>query len=154
MKIAIAGAGLSGAVLAHELTNAGHDVEVFEARGHVAGNCYTERDPETGVMVHVYGPHIFHTDNTRAWNYVRHFDAFMPFRQRGRAVVGNKVFSLPINLLTINQFFGKAMSPTEARAFITGKCRPYEKPQNFEEQALSTIGPDLYEAFFRGYTVK
>ena len=154
MRIAIAGAGLSGAVLARELSDAKHNVEVFDARGHVAGNCYTERDLETGVMVHVYGPHIFHTDNPRAWEYVRHFDVFMPFHQHGRAVVGNKVFSLPINLLTINQFFGKAMSPTEARIFITGQCRPYENPQNFEEQALSTIGPDLYEAFFRGYTIK
>ncbi len=154
MRIAIAGAGLSGAVLARELSSAGHDVEVFEARDHVAGNCYTKRDPATGVMVHVYGPHIFHTDNPRAWEYVRHFDVFMPFSQRGRAVVGSKVFSLPINLLTINQFFGKAMSPTEARIFIASQCRPYDKPQNFEEQALSTIGPDLYEAFFRGYTIK
>ena len=155
MRIAIAGAGFSGAVIARELANEGHDVEVFEARGHVAGNCYTKRDPETDVMAHVYGPHIFHTDNARVWNYVRSFDEFMPFRLGVRAVVGyNKVFSLPINLLTINQFFGKAMSPTEARIFVAAQCRPYENPQNFEEQALSTIGPDLYEAFFRGYTIK
>ncbi len=154
MRIAIAGAGLSGAVVARELSDAGHDVEVFEARDHVAGNCHTKRDLETGVMVQVYGPHIFHTDNFRVWNYVRRFGEFMPYRHRVQAIVHGKVFSLPVNLLTINQFFGKAMSPTEARIFVTGQCRPIAEPRNFEEQALSTIGPDLYEAFFKGYTVK
>jgi len=154
MRIAIAGAGLSGAVIARELSDAGHDVEVFEAREHVAGNCYTKRDSETGVMIQVYGPHIFHTDNARVWNYVRRFGEFMPYRHRVQAVVGNKVFSLPVNLLTINQFFGRNMSPTEARIFVTGQCRLIDKPRNFEEQALSTIGPYLYEAFFKGYTIK
>ena len=70
-RIAVAGAGLSGAVIAHELAEAGHDVEVFETRNHVAGNCYTERDKSTGIMVQKFGPHIFHTNNVRAWNYVR-----------------------------------------------------------------------------------
>lgn len=155
MRVAVAGAGLSGAVIARELANNGHDVEVFEARNHVAGNCYTKRDPEgTGVMLHAYGPHIFHTDNARAWNYVRSFDEFVPYRHRGYGVVQGQVYSLPINLHTINQFFGDSMSPTEAKIFVTSQCRLYEKPRNFEEQALSTIGPDLYEAFFKSYTIK
>ncbi len=156
MRIAIAGAGLSGAVLARELANEDHDVEVFEARDHVAGNCYTKRDSQTGVMVQVYGPHIFHTDNARAWNYMRSFDEFMPYRHRVQAVVGHRVYSLPINLLTINQFFGETFSPAEAQAYIRqlGVLGYPGGPKNFEEQALSMVGHRLYEAFFKGYTIK
>ena len=154
-RIAVAGAGLSGAVIAHELAEAGHDVEVFETRNHVAGNCYTERDKSTGIMVQKFGPHIFHTNNVRAWNYVRHFDEFMPYRHRVQAVVGGKVFTLPINLLTINQFFGYNFSPREAQSYIADLVdKTIETPRNFEEQALKFVGRELYEAFFRGYTIK
>jgi UDP-galactopyranose mutase len=154
-RFAVIGAGLSGAVIARELAQAGHYVDVFEARSHVAGNCHTERDPETGVMMHVYGPHIFHTDDADVWNYVQRFGKFMPYIQRTKAVIGNDVYTLPINLLTINQFFGKNLNPRQAEAYLN-LCRDDEirDPQNFEEQALSMIGQELYEAFFRGYTIK
>lgn len=90
-KIAIVGAGFSGAVIAHELAQAGHKVSVFDTRDHVAGNCHTARDAETGVMVHVYGPHIFHTSNENVWNYIRQFDEFMPFINRVKSVYNGRV---------------------------------------------------------------
>jgi UDP-galactopyranose mutase len=153
--VAIAGAGFSGAVVAHELAKSGHTLEVFESRRHVAGNCYTERDPETGVMVHCYGPHIFHTSNDRVWNFIKQFDDFVPFTNRVKAIANGRVFSLPINLLTINQFFGVTFSPAEAERFIASiGDKSINNPQSFEEQALRFLGRELYEAFFKGYTMK
>ena len=149
------GAGLSGAVAGRLLAEAGHRVTVIEARDHIAGNCHTERCPETGVMVHRYGPHIFHTDDAEVWDYVNRFAEFRPYKNRVKAITGGRVYSLPINLLTINQFFGKTLRPDEARAFIEAQAdRSIAEPQNFEEQALRFIGPALYEAFFKGYTLK
>ena len=154
-KIAIVGAGFSGAVIARELAECGYQVEVFERRLHVAGNCHTERDPVSGVMVHRYGPHIFHTDNERVWKYMLQFTEFMPFTNRVKTTVNGQVFSLPINLHTINQFFGKSFSPSEARVFIEERGdSAIDNPQTFEEQALHLLGPDLYNAFFKGYTHK
>jgi UDP-galactopyranose mutase len=154
-RIAIVGAGLSGAVIARELAEAGLDVEIFESRDHLAGNCHTERDAETGILVHVHGPHIFHTDDAEVWNYVNRFERFHPFQNRVKTTVGGRVYSLPVNLHTINQFFGKAFCPDEARAFIAGLTdKSIGDPKTFEEQALAFVGRDLYEAFFKGYTEK
>ncbi|MDZ4728847.1 MAG: UDP-galactopyranose mutase [Xanthomonadales bacterium] len=154
-EIAIVGAGFSGAVIARELAEAGIAVAVFDSRSHVAGNCHTERDPATGVMVHKYGPHIFHTDNERVWAYLNKYTRFMPYTNRVKTTAQGRVFTLPINLLTINQYFGKTFSPTEAKAFIESKADlSIQDPQNFEEQALRFVGKELYEAFFKGYTEK
>lgn len=152
----IAGAGFSGAVIARQLAEAGHFVRVCDARNHVGGNCHTERDGETGVMLHVYGPHIFHTGDDEVWDYVRQFGTFRAYGHKVFSTVGGKTYALPVNLLTINQFFGTAMSPAEAESFIAAKTKSHqiETPQTFEEAALSRIGPELYEAFFRGYTEK
>ena len=155
LRIGIAGAGLSGAVIGRALAEAGHSVEIFDTRTHVAGNCHTERDPGTGVMVHVYGPHIFHTDDEDVWAYVNRFMRFMPYRNRVKTTSQGQVFSLPVNLHTINQFFGKTFRPDEARAFIESVAdTSIEAPATFEEQALRFVGRDLYEAFFKGYTEK
>lgn len=154
MSILIVGAGLSGAVIGRELAEAGHAVTILDARAHIGGNCHTERDPETGVMVHVYGPHIFHTDDQGVWDYVTRFATFEPYKNRVKSTVGGQVYSLPVNLHTINQFFGAAMRPDEARAFIAERAEDIPEPQNFEEQALAFVGRDLYEAFFKGYTEK
>lgn len=155
MNILLVGAGLSGAVIGRTLAEAGHTCRVIDSRPHVAGNCHTERDPETEVMMHVYGPHIFHTDDEEVWNYVNGFAEFMPYQNRVKTTVQNKVFSLPINLHTINQFFNKTFRPAEAKAFIEGLVDDSIKdPQTFEEQALRFVGSDLYEAFFGGYTEK
>lgn len=154
-KIGVVGAGFSGAVIAHELAKLGYAVDVFDSRAHVAGNCHTERDAETGVMTHIYGPHIFHTSNEKVWNYVQQFDEFMPFTNRVKAITKGKVFSLPVNLLTINQFFGKTFSPDEAAEFMQQiGDSTITDPQTFEEQALRFVGQELYEAFFKGYTMK
>jgi UDP-galactopyranose mutase len=155
MKILLVGAGLSGAVIGRELAEAGHDCRIIDSRDHIGGNCYTRRDADTGVMMHVYGPHIFHTDDESVWNYVNRFTAFMPFQNRVKTTSQGAVYSLPVNLLTINQFFGQTMRPDEARDFITAKAdTSIEDPQNFEEQALRFVGRELYEAFFQGYTEK
>jgi UDP-galactopyranose mutase len=156
MKILIIGAGFSGAVAARQIAEKiPCQIEVWDSRDHIAGNCHTERDPDTGVMVHQYGPHIFNTDNERVWNYVQRFGDFRPFVNRVKAVTRRGVFSLPINLLTINQFFGKTFSPSEAEAFLgTLGDKTITNPENFEQQALKMLGRELYEAFFEGYTIK
>lgn len=154
-EIVIVGAGLSGAVLGRVLAEAGLRVRIVESRSHVAGNCHTERDDETGVLVHVYGPHIFHTDDAEVWDYVNRFEHFRPYAHRVRAQSQGRVYSLPINLLTINQLFGETLRPAEAKAFIEARAeRGIADPQSFEEQGLSLMGRKLYDAFFAGYTQK
>ena len=150
----IIGAGLSGAVIARQLAEAGLACHVIEARDHVAGNCHTARDAETGVLHHVYGPHIFHTGDDAVWAFVNRFTRFRDYRHRVLTTIGARIFSMPINLLTINQFFGRTFRPDEARAFIAEAATPMDAPQSFEDQALAMIGPDLYAAFFKGYTEK
>ncbi|MEO0863069.1 MAG: NAD(P)-binding protein, partial [Pseudomonadota bacterium] len=118
MHILLVGAGLSGAVIGRALAEAGHQITILESRDHVAGNCHTMRDPDTGVMVHVYGPHIFHTDDAEVWDYVNRFETFLPYKNRVKTTSKGQVFSLPINLHTINQFYGRTMRPDEAKAFI------------------------------------
>lgn len=155
-RFLIVGAGFSGAVMANELAN-GLDctIDVIDERPHIGGNCYTERDKETGVMVHTYGPHIFNTDRKDIWDYVARFIELVPYVNRVKAVYNGHVYSLPINLHTINQFFGKTFSPEEAKSFIASIAdNSIEEPQNFEEQAMKFIGKDLYKAFFYGYTKK
>ncbi|WP_420587526.1 UDP-galactopyranose mutase [Ruegeria sp.] len=156
MRFLMVGAGLSGAVIGRELAEQGHDVTVMDSRDHIGGNCHTERDTDTGVMVHVYGPHIFHTDDEDVWNYVNRYANFLPYKNRVKATSRGQVFSLPINLHTINQFFGTTLRPDEARRFITEKQADTSiiDPQSFEEQAMRFVGRDLYEAFFKGYTIK
>ena len=156
MKVLCVGAGLSGAVIGRHLAEAGHTVQIVDARDHIGGNCHTERDPETGVLVHVYGPHIFHTDDEEVWDYVNAYETFLPYKNRVKATTGGAVYSLPVNLHTINQFFGKTLRPDEAHAFITEEQADtsIDDPQTFEEQAMRFVGKDLYEAFFKGYTMK
>jgi UDP-galactopyranose mutase len=154
--IGIAGAGFAGAVLARELVNSGnYRVTVFDERNHVAGNCHTSRDEETGIMVHQYGPHIFNTSRDDVWEYVNYWGRFEPFVNRVKAHTEKGVFSLPINLLTINQFFGKKMGPAEARDFVSSLGdSSIREPKSFEEQALKFLGKDLYKNFFYSYTKK
>ncbi len=154
-RILLVGAGLSCAVIGRKLAEAGYHATLIDGRNHVAGNCHTCRDPDTGVMVHTYGPHIFHTDDVEVWNLVRGFARFMPFKNRVKTTARGQVFSLPINLHTINQFFGQTMNPTQARNFVQAQADlSIQDPQSFEEQALRYVGADLYQAFFKGYTEK
>lgn len=154
-KILIVGAGFSGAVIGRLLAEDGYDVHIIDERNHTAGNCYSERDKETGVMVHIYGPHIFHTDNQEVWDFLNQHATMMPYINRVKTTVNGQVFSLPINLHTINQFFHKTFSPDEAKEFITSKGdSSIAEPESFEDQALKFVGKELYEAFFKGYTLK
>ena len=154
-RVLIAGAGFTGAVLARALAEGGHQVLVTDPRPHVAGNCHTETDSETGVLVHVYGPHIFHTADEGVWAYINRFGKMMPYVNRVKAVSGGRVYSLPINLHTINQLFEKAMSPDQARAFMATQCRnDIAEPASFEDQALKFVGDRIYQTFFYGYTRK
>ena len=154
-RLCIVGAGFTGAVIGREMAEVGIPSLIIDERVHVAGNCHTERDAESGVMIHRYGPHIFHTDSERVWNYIRRFGEFEPYVNRVKTTVKGKVYSLPVNLHTINQFFGTAMSPGEARAFIASRARhDIEDPRTFEEQGMKFVGEELYKAFFEGYTRK
>lgn len=152
MRIAIAGAGLSGATVAHHL-NPFYDVTVFESEAHVGGACHTARDPETGVMVHTYGPHIFHTARPEVRDFVEDFGTWMRFDLRMKSMVDDQIYSgPPINLHTINQFFKTRLSPAKAQARVAEpRMEPYA---NFEEAAISTVGQPLYEAFLQHYTAK
>ena len=155
MNFLVVGAGFSGAVVARELAEQNHKVKVIDQRSHIAGNCYTQRDDNTQVMEHVYGPHIFHTDNEEVWEYINQHGCFKPYINRVKTTYQNKVYSLPINLHTINQFYQKAFNPQQAQAWIASIAnQDIDSPKNFEEQALKFIGKDLYHAFFKGYTKK
>jgi UDP-galactopyranose mutase len=155
-KYLIVGAGFSGAVIAERLSSLQEcTITVIDERDHIGGNCYTNRDADTGVMIHTYGPHIFNTDNKDVWDYIQQFCVMMPYTNRVKANYNNTVYSFPINLHTINQFFNKTFNPEEAREFIEGiGDHTINDPQNFEEQAIKFIGRDLYNAFFYGYTKK
>jgi UDP-galactopyranose mutase len=150
--IAVVGAGFAGSVVARELAESGRfAVDVIESRGHVGGNCHAER--RRGILVHVYGPHIFHTDDKRVWDFVQRFGVFRPFEHRVKAVTGRGVFSWPINLLTLNQFFGRCMTPADAKRFLALKARQGPS-DSFEGKALAVLGPELYKYFLKYYTSK
>ncbi len=155
-KYLIVGAGFSGAVLANQLCkHIDCVIDIWDERNHIGGNCHTKRDEATGIMVHEYGPHIFNTDKKEIWDFVNSFVEFKPFINRVKAKYKGKIYSLPVNLHTINQFFDKAFTPEEAKAFIAEQAdKNIGEPRSFEEQALKFIGEDLYKAFFYGYTKK
>lgn len=152
----IIGAGFSGSVLANKLVETlDCTVEIWDERNHAGGNCHTERDPQTNIMVHQYGPHIFNTDKKEIWDYVNSFGEFKNYVHRVKAMSNGHIYPMPVNLFTINQFFNKTFSPAEASAYLESLAdKTIEHPANFEEQALRFIGKDLYKAFFYGYTKK
>lgn len=155
MNFLIVGAGFTGAIVGRELAEAGHHVKIIDQRSHIAGNCFTKRDEQTNVMEHVYGPHIFHTSDEQVWEYINKHGTFMPYINRVKTNYQNQVYSLPINLHTINQFYKKSFNPTQAKEWISSIAdQSIKEPQNFEQQALKFVGKDLYEAFFKGYTKK
>lgn len=156
MKILIVGAGFSGAVVAEQLSNnQGVYITVIDERDHIGGNCYTERDSESGIMVHKYGPHIFNTNDLELWEYLNRFCEMKPFVNRVKVDYEGKVYSFPINLHTINQFYNLSLNPSDAKSFINSLGdKSILSPKNFEEQALKYLGSDIYNAFFYGYTKK
>ncbi|NMH90133.1 UDP-galactopyranose mutase [Pseudonocardia bannensis] len=131
-------------------------VLVLERRSHLGGNAYSEPEPETGIEIHRYGAHLFHTSNERVWNYVNRFTEFTGYQHRVFARVKDQVYAFPMNLALINQFFGRSHTPDEARALIAEQASEFDTAtaQNLEEKAISLIGRPLYEAFVKGYTAK
>ena len=155
-KFLIVGSGFSGAVLAHELAKKlDCQIDIWEERNHIAGNCHTSRDGETGIMVHRYGPHIFNTDNKKIWDYVNTFCEFRPYVHRVKGMYNGNVYSLPVNLFTLIQFYKTTLTPCSAKEFLNRIAdKTITEPANFEEQALAFMGEKLYTAFFKGYTKK
>ncbi len=155
--LVVVGAGFYGATIANlAAERLGLRVAVIDRRRHIGGNAFSETDPATGVEIHRYGPHLFHTSNVTVWNYVKRFTDFTPYRHVVYSRHKGQVYSLPFNLATICQFFGRAMSPAEAEALIRSQAAEVDAraPQNLEDKAISMIGRPLYEAFVRDYTVK
>ena len=153
----VVGSGFFGLTIAERCANdLGLRVLVLERRHHLGGNAYSERDPETNVEVHKYGAHLFHTSNEKVWEYVNRFTAFTNYRHRVFGKYQGQVYSLPMNLALINQFFGKSHTPDEARALIAEQAAEFDTADaaNLGEKAISLIGRPLYEAFIKGYTAK
>lgn len=153
----VVGCGFYGATIAERLANdAGKRVLVIDRRSHLGGNAYSYFDPSTGIEVHKYGAHLFHTSNQVVWEYLRHFTRFTNYQHRVYSSFQNRVYSMPINLGTICEFFGRHFSPDEARVLIASQSAELagKQPRNLEEKAISLIGRPLYEAFIRGYTSK
>ena len=155
MDLLIVGAGFFGLTVAERVASElGLDVTVLERRSHIGGNAYSETDPDTGIEVHRYGAHLFHTSNRTVWEYINRFTDFTGYSHHVYTTHHGEVFPLPVNLGTINQFFRSAMGPGEARALIESQREQSGEPANFEDKAISLIGRPLYEAFIRGYTAK
>ena len=147
----IVGAGLYGAVFAHELTKRGKRCLVIDRRGHIAGNVYTENI--SGIHVHRYGAHIFHTSDKKVWDYVNRFAEFNNYINRPIAIYQDEVYNLPFNMNTFSRMWN-IRTPAEARAKIAGQVAELNitDPQNLEEQALSLVGTDVYTRLVKGYT--
>ncbi|GAA4130128.1 UDP-galactopyranose mutase [Actinomadura keratinilytica] len=151
----MAGSGFFGLTVAERCAaELGLRVLVLERRGHIGGNAYSEPEPETGIEVHRYGAHLFHTSNERVWEYARRFTEFTGYRHQVYTTFKGRVYPMPINLGTICAYFGRVFTPDEARALIAGQAAEVSDPANLEEKAISLIGRPLYEAFIRGYTAK
>ena len=149
----IVGAGLYGSVCARELTDAGKKVLVIDKRDHIAGNVYTKKIE--GINVHIYGAHIFHTNNTKVWEYVQKFATFNRFTNSPVANYNGELYSLPFNMYTFNKMWG-VVTPEEAFAKIEEQKKEagITEPKNLEEQAISLVGTDIYEKLIKGYTKK
>ncbi|MEU4669933.1 UDP-galactopyranose mutase [Amycolatopsis sp. NPDC023774] len=155
--LVVVGSGFFGLTVAERAAaELGKKVLVLERRSHLGGNAYSEADPETGIEVHKYGAHLFHTSNKRVWEYVNRFTEFTGYQHRVFAKVKDQVYSFPMNLGLINQFFGKSHTPDEARELIAKQASEFQTDaaENLEEKAISLVGRPLYEAFIRGYTAK
>ncbi|ERK41407.1 UDP-galactopyranose mutase [Eubacterium ramulus ATCC 29099] len=149
----IVGAGLFGAVFAHEAKEAGKTCLVIDKRNHIAGNIYTDKVKD--IDVHQYGAHIFHTSNETVWNYVNRFAKFNRYTNSPVANYKGEIYNMPFNMNTFNKLWG-VVTPQEAQAKIEEQKAAYhvENPQNLEEQAISLIGPDVYTKLVKGYTEK
>ena len=160
IKILLVGAGLANAALLHflRLENRIADANyvIIDKRNHVGGNCYTSLQSASKTMIHNYGPHIFNTNHRKAWDFMNSYLTMHPYTNRVKASTKSGMYSFPINLHTINQYFGEKLLPNEADQFMAKLRAPYteHEPRNFEEAMLSFVGRELYQEFIYGYTVK
>lgn len=150
----VVGAGFSGLTIAERASALGFRTVILERRSHIGGNAHSYIDPATGVEVHKYGPHIFHTTSAMVFEYLSRFTDWVPYEHRPWTTFQGKVYSLPINLGTISSFLGRHLTPAEARSWVAEHAAEIKEPRNLEEKAISLIGRPLYEAFIRGYTLK
>lgn len=156
-KYLVIGAGFFGSVIAERIAaDKGERVVVIDKRNHIGGNSYSEIDKETGIEYHKYGSHIFHTSIKDVWEYINRFCEFNNYRHKVLTTYDNKVYQMPINLKTINAFYGTSLKPNEAEGFIKSEIEKenIRNPKNLEEKAISLVGRPLYEAFIKGYTSK
>jgi UDP-galactopyranose mutase len=157
VDMVVVGSGFFGLTVARQAAELlGLKVSVIEKRPHIGGNAYSEFDPETGIEVHKYGSHLFHTSNERVWEYVNRFTDFNNYKHLVWAKHNNELYPMPINLYTINKFFKKDFDPEQAEGFIKGQISEDQasSASNLEERAIALIGQPLYEAFIKGYTEK
>ncbi|WP_018024982.1 UDP-galactopyranose mutase [Corynebacterium ulceribovis] len=155
--LVVVGSGFFGLTVAERIaTQLDKRVLVVERRNHIGGNAYSEAEPQTGIEVHKYGAHLFHTSNKKVWDYVNQFTDFTDYQHRVFAMHNGTAYQFPMGLGLINQFFGKYYNPDEARALIAEQAAEIESDdaENLEEKAISLIGRPLYEAFVRDYTAK
>lgn len=156
-RVVVIGAGLFGATVAERLANdAKIAVLLIDRRPHIGGNCWSQIDAATGIEYHPYGSHIFHTPSEDVWRYITKFGKFTGYRHRVHTVHRGQIYAMPINLGTICAFFGRALTPAQAREAIERgiEAENIVDPANLEEKAISLIGRSLYEAFIKGYTAK
>ena len=153
--VVVVGAGFAGSVIAERLASqAGKRVLVLDRRSHVAGNAYDEAD-ETGILVHRYGPHIFHTNSAEIFEYLSEFTDWRPYEHRVLACVRGQLVPIPINRTTVNRLFGLGLqSDADVQAFFDGRAEPGPTPRTSEDVVVQGVGRELYELFFRGYTRK
>ena len=155
--LVVVGSGLFGLTIAEQAaTELGLKVALLDRRSHIGGNAYSEKEKQTGIEVHRYGAHLFHTSNERVWEYVNRFTEFTNYVHRVYTRHNGIVYPMPINLGTINQFFNAAYSPAEAKALIAEQAGELAgtDPQNLNDKGISLIGRPLYEAFIKHYTAK
>ena len=155
--LVVVGSGLFGLTIAEQAaTELGLKVALLDRRSHIGGNAYSEKEKQTGIEVHRYGAHLFHTSNERVWEYVNRFTEFTNYVHRVYTRHNGIVYPMPINLGTINQFFNAAYSPAEAKALIAEQAGELAgtNPQNLNDKGISLIGRPLYEAFIKHYTAK
>lgn len=153
--VVIVGSGFFGATIAERITtNTSKKVVVIDSRSHLGGNSYSTFHEETQIEYHKYGSHIFHTNNEKVWDYCQKFTNFNDYRHKVLTIHNEKVFSLPINLSTINQFYQSNLSPKEAKVKVESQMDSAGSATNLEAKAISLIGKDLYEAFIKNYTIK
>jgi UDP-galactopyranose mutase len=151
--VLVVGAGFAGAVCAERLANAGKRVLVIDKRRHVGGNAYDRLD-ETGTLIHVYGPHLFHTNGKRIFEYLSRFTEWRFYEHRVLAAVGGKLYPIPINRRTINELYGLDLDEPGVRAYLERVREPRGSIRTSEDVVLDSVGRDLCEKFFRGYTRK